>query len=325
VFQHTTINRSIFKWEESLSFLTPWENHQGIWFKREDYYAPLGYSGPNGSKLRQLVWFVNKFREGKDHILTGASIQSPQLSMSAIVGRHYSLPAREVVYSKPKTVLTHTNPRIAAGFGAVFEYAAGPYNPIIQRKVEDLRQERSLVVEYGISMSRDLHPIEDVYKFHLVGAHQTINTPPEVKSLIVPAGSCNSLCSILVGLAENAHNLERLITLGIGPDKKEWLKDRLQAMGVSMDYPFQWHHYSLHDTKYASYSQAFKNINFDGIEFHPTYEAKMWKWLQEKANLPQDDSYGFWIVGSAPKLQVIEKFYTEEEHDHSHSIEQISA
>ena len=57
--------------------------------------------------------------------------------VSAIVGAHYGLLCREVVYSRPHTVLKHPNPRVAAGFGAQFEYASGPYNPILQKKVED--------------------------------------------------------------------------------------------------------------------------------------------------------------------------------------------
>ncbi|MBP0134338.1 MAG: hypothetical protein ITD40_05195, partial [Nitrosarchaeum sp.] len=126
VFPELSLNRDVVKWEQHLGTHTPWENHKGMWFKRDDYFAPLGYSGPNGSKMRQLIWYVNRFREGKTHIVTGASIQSPQLSMSAIVGAHYGLRARQVVYSKPETVLRHENPRMAHGFDAEFEYASGP-------------------------------------------------------------------------------------------------------------------------------------------------------------------------------------------------------
>lgn len=146
IFPTLSIDRDVIKWENYLGDLTPWENHKGIWFKREDYFAPLGYGGPNGSKMRQLTWYINRFRQGKTHIVTGASIQSPQLSMTAIVGAHYGLKTREIVYSKPHTVLKHDNPRIAAGFGAVFDYANGPYNPILQKMVSDLTQPKSLVV-----------------------------------------------------------------------------------------------------------------------------------------------------------------------------------
>lgn len=313
IFPELSLDRNVVRWEEHLGALTPWELRGGVWFKREDYFAPLGYGGPNGSKMRQLIWYINRYRTGKSHILTGASVQSPQLSMSAIVGAHYGLPARQVVYSKPETVLTHENPRIAAGFGAVFEYARGPYNPILQRQVADLTQDKSLVVEYGITVPHEAYPAEDVRKFHEVGANQVRNLPEQVERLIVPAGSCNSLTSVLLGLSRDSKNLKELFTLGIGPSKQDWMRARLKIMGVNPDeMPFKWRHFSLHDSGYSAYSDKFKGENWQGIDFHPTYEGKMIRWL--KANdlmfdCP-DDRTGFWIVGSAPNTKVIEPFYT---------------
>jgi len=314
IFDKLSLSRDTVKWEDYLGTLTPWENRNGIWFKREDYFAPMGYGGPNGSKMRQLIWYVNRFRAGKTHIVTGASIQSPQLSMSAIVGAHYGLRARQVVYSKEHTVLKHENPRIAYGFGAEFEYASGPYNPIIQRKVKDLTQDKSLVVEYGITVPHDRYPADDVRKFHEVGANQVSNLPDEVETLIMPAGSCNSLTSVLLGLTRDSKNVGTLFTLGIGPYKLDWVRERLNLMGVNVDnLPFHWHHHSLHDTKYSKYSDHFNGEEYDGIKFHPTYEAKMWRWLRENNKLDKDDKTGFWIVGSAPSTKVIEPFYTRKE------------
>lgn len=318
IFKTLALSRDSVRWEEHLADLTPWELRSGIWFKREDYFAPLGYGGPNGSKMRQLIWYMNRFREGKTHVVTGASIQSPQLSMSAIVGAHYGLRARQVVYSKPETVMRHENPRIAAGFGAVFEYASGPYNPILQRRVKDFTREDSLVVEYGITVPHDRYPADDVRKFHEVGAHQVSNIPDEVTTLIAPAGSCNSLTSILLGLSRDSHNVSKLFTLGIGPDKRAWMRERLSIMGVDIDrLPFQWEHFSLHDTGFSKYSDHFNGENYSGINFHPTYEAKMWRYLRQRNTLgnvlPANGSVGFWIVGSAPDKKVVEPFFTHSE------------
>jgi 1-aminocyclopropane-1-carboxylate deaminase/D-cysteine desulfhydrase-like pyridoxal-dependent ACC family enzyme len=312
VFPQFSLSRDKIRWEAYLGKLTPWESRGGIHFKRDDYFAPLGYGGPNGSKMRQLIWYINRFREGKNHIVTGASIQSPQLSMSAIVGQHYGLQARQVVYSKPETVLKHENPRIAAGFGAVFEYASGPYNPIIQNKVANLTQPSSLVVEYGITLPHDRYPADDVRKFHEVGAHQVSNMPEEVETLIAPAGSCNSLCSILLGLSRDPKNVKRLFTIGIGPEKRDWVEERMALIGVDINrLPFKWDHHSLHTTKFAKYSDKFTGESFVDITFHPTYEAKMWRWLRQNPDeLPRNNTVGFWIVGSAPSTKVIEPFFT---------------
>jgi len=311
VFPTLSLDREVVQWEQHLGTLTPWEHRGGVWFKREDYFAPLGYGGPNGSKMRQLIWYMNRFRAGKTHVLTGASVQSPQLSMSAIVGAHYGLKSRQIVYSRPHTVLKHENPRIAAGFGAVFDYASGPYNPILQRMVADVSKDSSLVVEYGITVPHDRYPVEDVLKFHEVGANQVRNLPPEVRSLIVPAGSCNSLCSMLLGLSRDSKNLQRLRIIGIGPDKRPWVRHRMLLMGVDVErLPFIIEYHSLHDTGYSRYTDHFRGETYEGIKFHPTYEAKMWRWLRESASLTADDETGFWIVGSAPDTRVVEPFYT---------------
>lgn len=314
IFKTLSLDRQVIKWENHLAELTPFENHQGMWLKREDKFAPLGYGGPNGSKMRQLIWAMARERGGKTHVLTGASIQSPQLSMSAIVGAHFGLRARQVVYSKASTILKHTNPRIAAGFGAVFEFASGPYNPILQRKVAELRQATSLVVEYGITLDHKKHPAEDVLKFHEVGANQVRNLPTEVERLIMPAGSCNSLTSVILGLSRNSKNLKELFTLGIGPDKQGWMKERLAIMGVDIRaLPFKWNHFSLHDSGYSKYSDHFNGEHCYGVQLHNTYEAKMWRWLRENNQLQFDGKTCFWIVGGAPNLSVVEPFYTTPE------------
>ena len=51
----TNLGRSETCWEETLYDLTPIDEVNGLRFKREDKYAPLGYGCINGSKLRQLI------------------------------------------------------------------------------------------------------------------------------------------------------------------------------------------------------------------------------------------------------------------------------
>lgn len=314
IFPRFSLDRSQIKWEQYLDILTPWEEHQGIWFKREDYFAPLGYAGPNGSKCRQLIHLMSGNRAGKTHVLSGASVKSPQLSMSAIIGAHYGLPSRLVVgATKPETLFSHINPRVAAGFGAQFEYINVAYNPNLQREVERLTKPSSLVVKYGITIDHVTEDVGKVIMFHEVGAYQTRNLPPEVKTLIIPAGSCNSLVSVLMGLSVESGNLERIFTLGIGPNKMDWVSERCQKMGIDLNaLPFKWKHHSLHDTGFSNYSDLMPE-SFDNVDFHPTYEGKMIRYLKSVGWVPQDGSVGFWIVGGTPKLEVIEPFYTTPE------------
>lgn len=322
IFPVCAIDRNVVHWEDYLDAATPWEQHDGIWFKREDYFAPLGVDGLNGSKVRQLIWYIQRYRGGKSQIITGASVQSPQLSSTAIVGAHYGLPVREVVYSKPHTLATHDNARIAQAFGAEFIYAAGPYNPILQHKVTELAHRAGrfgLVVEYGITLPHDRYPASEVMAFHNTGARQVANVPPQVETLIMPAGSCNTLTSVILGLCQHPHNVSTLFTVGVGPDKRIWAAERLRLMGIDVrDLPFAWEHYSLHDSGYAQYSQHFDGEGVADIAFHPTYEAKIWRWLRETTafeRLPflRRDKTGFWIVGGPVKPAVVAP-YAEARH-----------
>jgi len=313
IFPTYSLSRNDIKWEKYLDAMTPWENHEGVWFKRDDLFQPLGPGGPGGSKCRQLIHLISSQRGGKTHILSGASVQSPQLLMSTIIGAHYGLPSRLVVYSKPETVLRHSSPRISAGFGATFEYASGPYNPIIQRKVHELTKDTSLVVPYGITVDHLTRPAEEVLAFHEVGARQVSNLPEDVVRLVMPAGSCNSLVSVLLGLSRDSKNLKQLFTIGIGPDKMDWVKSRCQVMGIDLNrFQFEWRHHSLHDTGFSSYSEHMKE-SFDGIDFHPVYEGKMWRWLKNNEPITGNGKTGFWIVGSEPSPSAMEKFFTHAE------------
>ena len=312
IFDTVSVDRKKIKWEEHLYDLTPFENHHGIWFKREDTFAPLGYGGPNGSKMRQLIWYMNKNRKDKTHVVTGASIQSPQLSMSAIVGAHYGLLSKQFVYTKPETLLRHPNPRVAAGFGAEFFATPAGFNPNIQREVRKASQGDSLVVHYGITTDHINEP-EMTIGFHDIGANQVKNLPNEVETLIMPAGSCNSLTSVLLGLSRDSKNLKRLYTVGIGPDKTNWVRQRLEVLGVDlnkMDFKFQ--HHSLHDTGYSKYTDHFKGEVFDGIEFHTTYEAKIWRYLRTYNQIIPNGKTAFWIVGGIPSVSVISPHFTHD-------------
>ncbi len=312
IFPVHSLDRDQIKWEDYLGALTPVENHQGVWFKRDDLFLPLGPGGLGGSKCRQLIWYMNRYREGKTHVLSGASVQSPQLLMSTIVGAHYGLPTRLVVYSKPSTVLRHSSPRISAGFGARFEYANGPYNPILQRKVADLTQPGSLVVHYGITVDHTKYDSDTVRKFHEVGANQTANIPEDVETLIMPTGSCNSICSVILGLSRDPKNVKTLLAMEIGPDKRDWLRTRLNHIGVDWNrLPFQLKYVTLHG-EFSKYTDHF-DASFDGIKFHPVYEAKMWTWLYQRGGLTPNGKTLFWIVGGEPDPKAMEKFFTHKE------------
>lgn len=313
IFPVLSMNRDKIKWEHYLGDLTPVENNTGVWFKREDYFAPLGYGGPNGSKLRQLIWLINRGRAGKSTVLSGASVKSPQLSMSTIVGRHYGLGSELIIGATNKnSALRHSNVAIASRFGARFHIVNVAYNPYLQKMVQGLRREDTLVVEYGITLEHSRHSQDEVSKFHLLGAEQVKNIPSTVETLIVPAGSCNSLVSVLVGLINYNKSVKHLRTYGIGPDKMHWVRERMAFMGYDVEHlDRDWQHINLQEIGYCDYQMEIP-FDWDGgaIRFHPTYEGKMMSWLAKNNPIPRDDKHMVWIVGSRPDVKILEPFFT---------------
>lgn len=339
VFEEATLDRARVRWEDSLEWLTPVERHGGMLYKREDKYAPLGYGGINGAKLRQLIYLVDLYVRSGGHagLLTGASVLSPQLSMAALVARHYGLPSTMVVgATNPESAVKHENVAIAAQAGAEFVFAPVAYNPALQRTVADLyelaRYRDCFRLCYGIT-TPEAAPAEHVEAFHRVGARQAENVPEDVRTIVMRAGSCNSCVSVLYGLAlAPPAALERVVLLGIGPTRLQWIEDRLalieQASGVDIrgrwrrlyhhhaeleaehqtDGELVLEHYDLHSTKYAAYADRMPFV-LDGIEFHPTYEGKILSYMAGHGRTLGDefgwfwDAAGdvlFWIVGSAP-------------------------
>lgn len=342
MFPVHTIDRTQIHWEDYTQALTPVELINGRWYKREDKFAPLGYGGINGSKLRQLIHLTSNYAKNADGIITGASVLSPQISMGALVAEHYGLPITVILgATKPHTAITHENVAIAARVGAEFIYTPVAFNPAIQRAVTKALQQPEYAnyyrLCYGITTPEDAQP-KDIYDFHAVGAKQTTNIPDEVEHLIVPSGSANSTCTILLGIALNPpKNLKRITLMGIGPTRLQWVWERLEIMeqyaGIKIrdlftslyhnhkelehehqhSGPIVLEHHDLHTTKFAAYTDKMPYI-IDGINLHPTYEGKVMTYLdQHRYEYPAWwEGHGntmLWIVGSKPTRQAMVRNY----------------
>lgn len=335
IFPVLGINRDKVKWEEHMYDLTPVELRDGIWWKREDYFAPLGYGGINGSKLRQLLHLISNL--DVPGIITGASVLSPQLSMGALVAKHYEIPITCVLGgTKPETAVRHENVAIAADAGAEFVFGKVAYNPGIQSNVNKLMKRPEYAgyyrLNYGITVD-DNATDEETTAFHEVGAYQVQNIPEEVTHLAITAGSCNSCVSVLYGLAKYRTNVRKVTLFGIGPTRLRMIEERLakieRATGLVIRdkyrRKYEHHkdledehqtdgqilllHYDLHATKFSAYSDKMP-YRRSGITFHPTYEGKALHYMDKNIGAfdwwnDPDGKTLFWIVGGEPKREAM--------------------
>lgn len=328
-----SIDRKKVKWEKHIFDLSPVEKVGDLYFKREDYFAPLGYGNINGSKLRVCIWLINKALEnGARGVVHGAVSGSPQHPMVSTICRHFAVPCIDVIGCSDIT--GHKNLEIAKEMGAEFVYSKVGYAKTLEAKAYDTRDEKYpdyFVLETNITVNSDRNSPERIRAFHNVGSYQSYNIPDFIETVILPAGSCNSCVGALFGIADKRpKNLKRVILCGIGnygSKQPSYIPDRLRLIGApdvfewssilggsKMGLPFadegdkiQVLHFDCYrrptdNEPYCEYSDLMP-YNYHGIEMHPRYEGKIWNWIQEFGELDDyiNDKSMFWIVGSEPK------------------------
>lgn len=281
--------------------LTPVELHSGRWFKREDQHR--NSYGVNGSKFRVCRHLLEQAQAaGFDHVVSAQATASPQSSICATLAEELGMKCTIVVgASKPETAARHRNIAIALAAGAELDTGCRvAYNGTLQPYAAALAKELGAYqLPYAISPPASSSS-RDVEAFLQVNAPQVVNLPYKTETLVIPFGSANTACGVLYGLHDNLpKNLQDIYLMEIGPNRREWARERLQSVGRDIEPPgVRVHYITLHDV-WASYSDQMPET-MDGIVFHPTYEGKMIRWL----NLVKpewwerrDGTTCFWIVG----------------------------
>jgi len=330
IFPFYSLNRNEIKWEDYLYILTPCQMKNGMWFKRDDMFAPLGYGGINGSKCRQAIWLIkefdrlNKEKEKEKYILSGTSVHSPQLAMGSVIAMYYGYKSLHVLGStKANTALKNDMVKIASWFKAEWDIINIGYNHNIQMRVQYLKDnyfKDSYFLHYGITLPLDNNTPEDIYNFYKNGAIQVQNISEDIENLIVPLGSANSAISILTGLfLYPKKNLKNVYLIGVGPSKIDFLFERLNIIKKYLkinctnfikhfgrktmfdiidknSQNYNLYFYDLHSMKYVTYADKIIE-HWDDIILHYTYEAKIMKFLKEKLPELLNEKSLFWIVG----------------------------
>jgi len=347
IFPVFSFDRNVIKWEDYLYTMTPVQTIEDpvlgkMQFKREDWFAPLGYGCVNGTKGRAGLWLAYEhFKEhGSCDIIHGTVVHSPQNFFYPVLAKHFGGKCTTVLgATKPTTCLKHPMVEAAAILGSDFNFVTMGYNSSLQKRCKEFLAAHSeyMYGEYGITLDHGVHPIERVAKFAEIGGEQVRNIPDDVETLIVPFGSANSATGIFTGLAKYPKpNLKKVVLIGIGPNRLEWITERLNKIGAVLGLPditnwkrtyhhnqdqssgtkrlwgsssssvtkptFEVEHYDLHTTKWVTYDQMMEE-SFGGIELHPRYEGKVLRYIKENAPELINEKSLFWIIGSYPRIE----------------------
>src|SRR5208282_980836 len=72
-------------------------------------------------------------------------------------------------------------------------------------------------LETNITLDQERNSPESIEAFHKIGSEQVRNIPDHIETIIVPAGSCNSVTGIMYGIARfRPKNLKKVLLMGIG-------------------------------------------------------------------------------------------------------------
>lgn len=322
-------------WASKIYDLTPIElkveDGKSMYFKRDDYFAPLGYGGINGSKLRQALYLGEKQikNKGWDVVLTGATSISPQLPMTCALAKYYELPSMGLSSAKTSDML-----EISRGFGGKFEKTKIAYNTYVQKKMSEMKADieekgyKPFMYHYGLTIDMENSSKEDIKEFYGVGANQVrslIGT--QIEDLIIALGSSNSATAVMYGLMKYYKELpiKNIYLIGVGPDTSEKLYSRLELLasfeGIDLNgiFNFNYHtddpnlinikHYNPNGKKRMwEYTDRIYE-KFADIDMHYTYEGKMLRFL--KIFLPDliKETSCFWIIGSSLDKKRLEPYY----------------
>lgn len=277
---------------EKLHYLTPVQQVDGMYFKREDLYTPFGAGEVNGGKLRQCMLLVNKIHADYDGLVTCCSIHSPQAPITAATAKAFGMRC-QVLYggTKPETLKRLPMPRLCLRYGAEVTIAArsGRSNILyyIAQNLKRVKDKRDYIVLYGIN----LQDHEDI----LLGAvaAQTRNLPDEIENLVMTCGSGITAIGVIAGLKQYGKKVKHVHLVATAPDRQKLIHGTLQKHGADREIEY----HDLFHTRGFSYEEPFCSV-WGGIKLHPNYEAKTMAWFAKSGLRPENTL--FWITGAEP-------------------------
>ena len=120
--------------------ITPVEKHNGIYYKRDDLYAP--YGDVNGGKVRQTIEII-KNCSVEPGIIASTSVHSPSSTIFSRVAQEYNVPCIIAVGgTKPENLDKLPMMRVCKHFGAEIRIVAGHgMKTAISARIKEIQRE----------------------------------------------------------------------------------------------------------------------------------------------------------------------------------------
>lgn len=252
--------------------LTPIENHDGIWLKRDDLYRAPGTEAPGGKARTCYALALGYKQAGLEGLVTAGSRSSPQVNIVAQIGKALGMKVRV------HTPQGEPGPEVVAAVEAGAEriaHRAGYNSVIVQRARADAEALGWGHIPFGMECEEAVKQTASSFD-NVARAFRA----KKFKRLVIPVGSGMSLAGVLTG-SSRWNLIDKLpiigVVVGASPERRLWTYS-----------PY----FSLHSIELIPAGVDYHTkveASIGGVKLDPVYEAKCVKFL-EKGDL-------LWVVG----------------------------
>lgn len=270
--------------------LTPVENHDGMYFKRDDLFKPFQDIPLSGGKVRQcLSLLALKYDYIKENcnnsVVTGTGMTSPQGIIVTKCANYFEMKSCIFIgNTKPESIRKNTLMMNVLYQGGRLNYDSKQGFEVALNATIKRTQPEAYHIKFGINAQEAPEAI--------IGStsNQVQNIPDELDYIIVPCGSCIMLSGILLGIKKYGKRVKNIVGIQIaGYDRTGTIQNLIKE-----DLP-----YNLLLSKDYPYSRKVKRV-VDGILLDPLYEAKAYDYMMKyMLNDINKKKVLFWIVGDS--------------------------
>ena len=267
--------------------ITPIQEYNNIYYKRDDLYAPYGEDFITGGKIRQCKDLIRtNFKYIKEKcggtIATANSIQSSISPIVSKVAEEFGL--KSIIGFGNTTVekaLRHKSICICKELGSelvVLSESQG-FNNVLYSNLNKLNEEREFFkVLWGEAAQR--YPSSIIDRI----AEQVENI--ECDTLYTTVGSGITFTGILEGVNRFNKKFKVVALQPFGYDRRKEIHSYLSQMSFEYDYEYLMGNYSYHKL-------IEKNV---GFELDMIYESKSWEMMKDIIN--ESEKSCFWVSGN---------------------------
>ena len=269
--------------------LTPVEEHEGIYYKRDDMFCP--YGDVNGGKVRQTRLLFSKYvcpPGGWRGVVAAVSVHSPTGPVISRVAKSYGISCIIAVGgTTPENLDKLPMMKLTKHFGAEVRIVAGHgMKNAITARVNEICKETGY---HNIDFSHHIYNDADLM-FNTNG-DQVENIPDELDVLVMSLGVGIQFACVLKGLKKYNKKVKRIIGVQVGPDRRKLIDGYLNQN------PLTEPRFDL-EYELVQYKSAYSKPEIQKVsDFYldDIYEAKAHKWMLENINI--DQKILFWCVG----------------------------